>query len=152
MSRRLLFVLLFLLPATPLWSAASDWQPWDGKSRKEMPIEADGPAFDQAIRFFQHYISPVDGARCPMYPTCSAYARQALARHGPWLGILLTVDRLIHENDPRERRRPVLVGDRYRYFDPVEANDFWLGHPAAAPDPPDGQPPRSRMDSGQITQ
>jgi hypothetical protein len=61
-----------------------------------------------------------------MYPTCSAYARQALARHGPWLGALLTVDRLLHETDPREHRHPIRVGDWVRFYDPVENNDFWV--------------------------
>jgi len=137
-----LVLLLLILPAPPSQAAGTDWQPWDGRGHQPVQVEAGGTAFDQAIRFFQRYISPVDGARCPMYPTCSAYARQALARHGPWFGILLTVDRLIHENDPGERRHPVLVGDRYRYLDPLEANDFWLMGPASPPGAnPDLSPP-----------
>ena len=48
-----------------------------------------------AIRFFQEYISPTDGARCQFSPTCSAYGHQAIHRHGPWLGVLMTADRLL---------------------------------------------------------
>ena len=48
-----------------------------------------------AIRFFQEYISPADGARCRFSPTCSAYGHQAIHRHGPWLGLLMTTDRLM---------------------------------------------------------
>jgi len=48
-----------------------------------------------AIRFFQNYISPIDGARCQFSPTCSAYGHQAIHRHGPWLGVLITADRLL---------------------------------------------------------
>lgn len=115
---------------------AADWGPWDPAPRRpaQSPETAGGP-FDQAIRFFQTTISRVDGDRCPMYPTCSAYARQAIARRGPWLGLMLTIDRLIHENDPAAKRIPVQVGDRLRYYDPVTASDFWL--PPLAP-PPSG--------------
>lgn len=35
-----------------------------------------------AIRFYQSHISPLFGARCIYVPTCSEYARQAIARHG----------------------------------------------------------------------
>ncbi|PNU19511.1 membrane protein insertion efficiency factor YidD [Geothermobacter hydrogeniphilus] len=125
---RFVALLLPLLLFCPLPAAAADWGPWEvpthkGSSRQP---EHDTSPFDQAVHFFQLYISPVDGPRCPMYPTCSAYSRQALARHGPWIGVMLTVDRLIHENDPREKRHPIRVGGRMRYADPVSNNDFWL--------------------------
>lgn len=48
-----------------------------------------------AIRFFQDYISPIDGARCQFAPTCSAFGHLAIHRHGPWLGVLMTADRLM---------------------------------------------------------
>jgi putative membrane protein insertion efficiency factor len=48
-----------------------------------------------AIRFFQDYISPIEGARCQFTPTCSAFGHQAIHRHGPWLGGLMTADRLM---------------------------------------------------------
>ena len=35
-----------------------------------------------AIRFYQSHISPLFGARCIYAPTCSEYARQAIARYG----------------------------------------------------------------------
>ena len=48
-----------------------------------------------AIRFFQHYISPIDGARCQFAPTCSAFGYQALRDHGAFIGVLMTADRLM---------------------------------------------------------
>jgi len=48
-----------------------------------------------AIRFFQTYISPTDGARCQFSPTCSVYGHRAIRNHGPWLGLLMTTDRLM---------------------------------------------------------
>ena len=60
-----------------------------------------------AIRFFQEYISPADGPRCQFSPTCSAYGHQAIHRHGPWLGVLMTADRLMrcgYLTDPEDYR------------------------------------------------
>jgi putative membrane protein insertion efficiency factor len=48
-----------------------------------------------AIRFFKEYISPTDGARCQFAPTCSTFGHQAIREHGPWLGLLMTTDRLM---------------------------------------------------------
>lgn len=80
----------------------------------------------QGVRFFQKFISPVDSPRCPMYPTCSTYALQALHRHGPVLGSFITVDRLLHETSPEEQSIPLEGFERTRYYDPLNANDFWL--------------------------
>lgn len=77
------------------------------------------------INFYREYISPVDGGRCPSYPSCSHYALQAVKKHGSLLGLLLTFDRLIHEADEVHRTPLIKINGEYRYFDPIENNDFW---------------------------
>ncbi len=77
------------------------------------------------IRIFQKYISPIDGDRCPSYPTCSQYGVEAVRKHGVGIGFVMTFDRLMHESDETRRVPLVKIGDRYRYYDPVENNDFW---------------------------
>jgi uncharacterized protein len=77
------------------------------------------------FRFFQEYISPVDGDRCPSYPTCSQYAQEAVRKHGVLIGLVMTFDRLIHESDETRRAPLIRAGESYRYYDPVENNDFW---------------------------
>lgn len=79
----------------------------------------------QGSLFFSRYISPVDGDRCAMYPTCSAYSRQAIAKHGFFIGSIMTADRLIHENNEIDMAQVVEVGKSYRYSDSVAENDFW---------------------------
>jgi len=79
------------------------------------------------LRFFQIYISPVDGDRCPSYPTCSQYAVEAIHKHGAVAGLVMTFDRLIHEGDEVHLAPQIRVNDSYRYYDPVENNDFWWG-------------------------
>lgn len=46
------------------------------------------------IRTYQYGISPLLGPRCRYYPTCSAYAIDALKQHGTIKGISLSVRRI----------------------------------------------------------
>jgi len=123
---RKLFVATLLLTAST--ALANDWGPWPSSPDLKTTSKTveDFHPLKWGIRFFQKYISPVDGPRCPMTPTCSSYALQALEKHGPAIGTFMTVDRLFHESDPREQRHPVRYGDRVRYRDPLENNDFWF--------------------------
>lgn len=50
------------------------------------------------VRFFQEVISPQDGPRCPFYPTCSHYGKQAVKKHGALLGSFLAGDRILRCN------------------------------------------------------
>jgi len=50
------------------------------------------------IRFFQVYISPIDGPRSSFYPTSSQYALDAIKKYGVFRGISLGCDRLMREN------------------------------------------------------
>lgn len=77
------------------------------------------------LKFYREYISPVDSGKCPSYPSCSHYALQAVKKHGSLLGLLLTFDRLIHEADEVHRAPLIKINGEYRYFDPIENNDFW---------------------------
>lgn len=47
------------------------------------------------IKGYQRFVSPYTPPTCRFYPSCSTYAVEAIARHGPWKGSLLTVRRLL---------------------------------------------------------
>lgn len=124
--KSILVALVLCLPGHTL----ADWGPWQPPpaptQAQDSPSEGDLSVLRFGVRFFQKYISPADGARCPMYPTCSAYALEAIDRHGAAIGTMMTVDRLFHETDPREHRHPLTRFNRIRYLDPLENNDFWF--------------------------
>jgi len=47
------------------------------------------------IGLYQAWLSPTLRPACRFLPTCSAYAREALERHGLWRGGLLALRRLL---------------------------------------------------------
>ncbi len=50
------------------------------------------------IRAYQRLFSPVFGARCKYYPSCSEYAAQAISRFGILRGLVLAGWRLLRCN------------------------------------------------------
>ncbi|MGH8152783.1 MAG: membrane protein insertion efficiency factor YidD [Rhodanobacteraceae bacterium] len=48
------------------------------------------------IAAYKRLLSPLLGARCRFYPSCSTYARVAIARFGPWRGTVLATWRILH--------------------------------------------------------
>ncbi|MCS0504760.1 membrane protein insertion efficiency factor YidD [Ancylobacter sp. GSK1Z-4-2] len=67
------------------------------------------------IRAYQIFLSPTHGPSCRFQPSCSAYAIEALKRHGPTWGLALTVWRLARCHplggfgyDPVPIQRPTL--------------------------------------------
>jgi uncharacterized protein len=47
------------------------------------------------VHLYRLVLSPLLGPRCRFYPSCSTYALQALRAHGPFRGLLLTLNRLM---------------------------------------------------------
>jgi putative membrane protein insertion efficiency factor len=71
------------------------------------------------IRAYQTLISPLLGAHCKYYPSCSAYAVQAIRRFGILRGLVLAGWRLLRCN-------PLSRGG----FDPVEAQRLFAPRPS----------------------
>ncbi|MEE8398123.1 MAG: membrane protein insertion efficiency factor YidD, partial [Desulfobacterales bacterium] len=59
-------------------------------------------------------------------PSCSAYGKQAIKKHGVALGTIMTAARLTHERGEMRFSPMVKTAKGYRFYDPVENNDFWF--------------------------
>ncbi len=113
---------------------AEEWGPWPAEEDRPVGKAVD-PGVDGTgslplialVRIYQAYVSPVYGNRCPMSPSCSQYSVDAIRKHGPVVGIVMTSGRLMHEADERKVAPIRKSGERYLFVDPVENNDFWFG-------------------------
>ncbi len=79
-------------------------------------------AFLDAIEFYQKRISPVGVHRCGFYPSCSAFAQQAVRERGALLGVVMTGDRLTRCNIFKGPGTDYLLLPNGRLFDPVSRN------------------------------
>jgi hypothetical protein len=128
----ILSICFTLLPCFVSSAQGDDYfPPWDF-AKQEIKIadpntELSWPAtiLKDGVIIFSKYISPIDGDRCNMYPTCAAYSREAVEKYGFVGGLLLTVDRLIHESNEIDRAPRIVKWGKLRFLDPVSNNDFW---------------------------
>lgn len=83
------------------------------------------------LSFYRSTVSAVDGDRCPMSPSCSAYAGEAVKKHGILVGWVMTCDRLIRCGRDETRLAPqqVTAEGRRLTLDSVSDNDFWWAGP-----------------------
>jgi len=125
---------ILLAAAAPLQAEGGSFSPWEfsrpavaavSESQSESPASLPARALGGAFRLFRDYVSAVDGDRCPMFPTCSQYAVQAVHKHGFFMGWFMTADRLIHEWDESGLAPRVATEKGIRSYDPVSNNDFW---------------------------
>ena len=72
------------------------------------------------IRVYRAVLSPLVGQRCRYYPSCSAYAEQAIREYGILRGLILAVWRVLRCN-------PWSAGG----FDPVEDQRLFHSHQPA---------------------
>ena len=66
----------------------------NGSSGSDRPLRTDLEILLWLIRAYQLAISPFLGRHCRFHPTCSAYAAEALVRHGLIRGVWLSVKRV----------------------------------------------------------
>ncbi|BDG01994.1 membrane protein insertion efficiency factor YidD [Anaeromyxobacter oryzae] len=91
-------------------------------------------------------LSRLDGPRCPHRPSCAAYAREAVTRHGLVLGGFIGVSRLLRGERSSALRLLPRAADG-GILDPLEEATFFLEAPprseaTAAPNPdPSANPP-----------
>ncbi|WP_025323429.1 membrane protein insertion efficiency factor YidD [Deferrisoma camini] len=124
------FALAAALGAAP--AAAGPWAPrgWMRQPPQHRSLSTSPAAvtLGWALHLYRSTVSRVDGDRCTSYPTCSAYAAEAVRTQGPWMGLLLTFGRLVAEADEAGFAPRIWVGGKWRVYDPVEQDlAFWRG-------------------------
>jgi len=128
MKKILSFIIFFTVLAAPYGSVLA-WQDMKIDDHQTVSDETEenlGNVSLNPIKFYQDYISSVDGNRCPMHPTCSQYCIEAFKKHGTLLGWIMCSDRLMRcGRDENKLSGPVWIDGKKRTYDPVSNNDFW---------------------------
>lgn len=128
-SRYAVVVAAIALAAWVSPCAAWDPQGWARSSQQVDHAPDEGLVslpFRWLLGVYQSTVSRVDGDRCPSYPTCSVYARQALSRHGPLLGMALTAARLLGEADEPAFAPRIRIEGAWKVYSPVERDLAFL--------------------------
>lgn len=82
-----------------------------------------------SLTIYQKYISPIDGHRCRMHPSCSAYSKQAFQKHGFLKGWIMTCDRLLRCGRSELSFSYPIIKDGQKYCDdPLENNEIFNGN------------------------
>jgi len=71
--------------------------------------------FIAIIKFYQRYISPMKGTKCPYFPTCSQYGIEAIEKHGTFIGSILAAWRILRCN-PFSKGGVDPVPDEFYFF------------------------------------
>lgn len=100
----------------------------DPKAASEAKQEF-GPGSATATALLDFYRGPLNHLAavrrgvCPMYPSCSQYARDAIKTHGLALGWVMAHDRLLRCGRDEVLHVPrIWFKGAWKYFDPVENN------------------------------
>ena len=77
------------------------------------------------VRIYQTVISPLLPPSCRYYPTCSNYMIDALKKHGPILGLIMGISRILRCN-PFIRDNFTIFRNPHpeRYEDPIISSKF----------------------------
>lgn len=82
-------------------------------------------AFSTILQWYRKYISPIDGDRCPMYPSCSTYSEQSFRKYGWFKGWIMTCDRLMRCGRDEIHMSPMVrIENSIKCYDPPEQNDL----------------------------
>jgi putative component of membrane protein insertase Oxa1/YidC/SpoIIIJ protein YidD len=89
---------------------------------------ANASFYQGAIKFYRgplNHLRAVRRGECPMYPSCSEYSRQAIARFGFTKGWVMSMDRMMRCGRDETRLAPkIWVNGKLKYYDPIEKNNL----------------------------
>lgn len=85
-----------------------------------VPLVTPGEILWKAMMFgYQRGAGPGKGQQCPMYPSCSNYAKEAISQHGLIVGVLMGIDRLNRCGHDLRNYGTYAPGGRVKSYDPT---------------------------------
>jgi len=113
-----MMILILSFPAKAIGPLPTGMSEMSEDHSSSLMVNSDTSPFSWMIKFYQRYISPINGSRCPMYPSCSNFAAQVLNHEGE-KGIIKVFDRLLRCGRDLEDYTLVFQRGRVLHLDPV---------------------------------
>jgi hypothetical protein len=123
------------LPLTAQSSFDWGWNTSSGQQRSTIGLYFENAIADELtksrsgrlIGAYREHVSPIQGHRCPCFPSCSVFTLYSIQKYGFFVGLVMGVERLyLRENLDiinQLHYMPVLGSDgSSRVYDPPEAN------------------------------
>ena len=114
---RVCFIFIFLFIITSCLAAQSKMRGPDLIRSSKLNISVE-ESWIKTV--YSKYVSPVDGNRCLMYPSCSTYAELSIKRYGPIIGFFMTCDRLTRCGSDLQLYPLIIIKEQQRFYDPVK--------------------------------
>ena len=113
------------------WSVSPEAPPIKENDKSDTPaIDTDrlnASPFVSIVWFINAYSAlSSDEPSCTFQPTCSEYTRQAIAKHGLFLGLIMGVERVLRYHHDHVGHELIETKDGYKISDPLKYNDFWF--------------------------
>jgi len=77
------------------------------------------------LNIYRNYLSSSISRGCPSYPSCSQYMYRSIARFGAIPGMILGLERLLHESGELHDGVFIETSHGLRVYDPIENNILW---------------------------
>lgn len=91
--------------------------------RSRFPSNTYGSGESWLLNLYQKYISPIRGENvCPMYPSCSQYAKLAFGNQNPVNAFISTCSRLLSCGHDLHTYSTITSDGRLKYYDPALEN------------------------------
>ncbi|MBN1880098.1 membrane protein insertion efficiency factor YidD [bacterium] len=78
-----------------------------------------------SVKIYGDVLRPAVSSGCPSYPPCSQYMIDAVTERGFPLGLIIGLERLLHEYGEMHSGTVITTPDGPRIYDPLENNTFW---------------------------
>ena len=121
-------------------AASSGWAGWNPQGWEQPPSQEQSDSTSLggvfllgALDVYRTLLSPIDGKRCPSYPSCSAYAVDAVRQEGAWWGSGLTAGRLLGEADEAAFAPKIYRDGEWLIYYPIDSDLAVFGRGVNAP-------------------
>ncbi len=124
---KILFI-LFISISSLLFT--QDWG-WDLTEKKEFTTSKRGETiFKSLITYYQKEVSPIQGDRCPFYPSCSHFTLKSMELFGFNLGLIMGIERIYYRENYGLFHEPtyyekIYLNGRRRLYDIPWANNIF---------------------------